>query len=49
MSLKPLQTVRTRWCRECCLKHENSQYAEQESNESVKNMDGTFAGWSGMV
>ena len=26
-----------------------TQYGHEKSNESVKNMDGTFAGWSGMV
>ena len=27
----------------------STEYGHEKSNESVKDMDGTFAGWSGMV
>ena len=32
-----------------CIDAKVPQYGHEKSNESVKNMDGTFAGWSGMV
>ena len=37
-----IQLERTKMCRNL---HHYSQCAEEKSNESVEDMDGTFAGW----